>query len=259
MLKNPVFSIISVSLNNLPGLQKTDLSLKIQSFQDFEWIVMDGGSTDGTAEYLSHTRASWISKPDGGIFDGMNRGLARASGDYVIFLNAGDKLAFANTLARIYNFIKSEKRTPDFIYGDSLEGTDYKPARPHTDLKLGMFTHHQAMIYRRESLHGFCYDTRYTIAADYDFTAQALRTARHVMYFPLPVCVFEPGGVSQKQAGGGRMEQALVRHRQKIANIFENAAIYLLQTAVWTARGIAPKLYWHVKSSGNKHPGFARN
>jgi putative colanic acid biosynthesis glycosyltransferase len=259
MPKNPVFSIITVTLNNLSGLQKTDLSLKIQSFQDFEWIVMDGGSTDGTQDYLAHTKASWLSKPDNGIYDAMNRGLAKAAGDYILFLNAGDKLAFANTLARIHNFIKSEKLVPDFLYGDSLEGGAYKPARAHTDIKRGMFTHHQAMVYRREALHGLGYDTRYKIAADYDFTAQAVQRADHVIYFPLPVCVFEQGGVSQKNATRGRNEQFMVRHRHQVSNVFENAAIYLLQAAAWTGRRIVPALYWRVKSSGNKTPGFAQN
>lgn len=259
MTENPVFSIITVTLNNLPGLQKTDHSLKLQSFRDFEWIVIDGGSSDGTQGYLAHSNASWLSRQDSGIYDAMNIGLAKASGDYVLFLNAGDKLAFANTLGRLHNFIRSARKPSDFIYGDSLEGSAYKPARPHNRLKLGMFTHHQAMVYRRSILNGLSYDTRYKIAADYGLTAKVLQQAKNIDYYPLPVCVFEEGGISQQKAWKGRAEQFLIRRRLKIAGPLENVAIYLLQAAAWTGRRIAPAIYWRVKSSGNRRPGFAQN
>ncbi len=258
MLKNQLFSIVSVTLNYAVGLQKTGHSLRIQSFQDFEWIVVDGGSADGTRDYLAHTKANWTSQPDSGIYDAMNKGLKRASGDYIIFLNAGDLLASANTLARLETFIRAEKAPPDFIYGDSLESGAYKPARSHEQIRLGMFTHHQSMVYRRLSLHGAAYDTRYKIAADYDFTARALRLADACVHFPFAVCIFESGGVSQQSAARGRGEQFLIRSRLKISNMLENVSIYLLQAASWTARRLLPGFYWRVKSSGNRRRGFAR-
>ena len=140
MRENPVFSIIAVTHNNLPGLQRTDHSLKLQSFRDFEWIVVDGGSGDGTGGFLAHSNASGISRPGCSKYEAMNLGLARAAGDYVLFLDAGCKLAFANTLARLHNFIRSARKVPDFIYGDCLEGDAYKSARQHTQLRFGMFT-----------------------------------------------------------------------------------------------------------------------
>lgn len=258
MPKNPFFSIVSVCFNNLTGLQKTGHSLRLQSCPDFEWIVVDGGSKDGAVDYLTHSKALWTSEPDAGIYDAMNKGLARASGDYIIFLNAGDRLAGAHTLATLKEFIARQKEAPDFVYGDSIESEVYKAANQLPGNKWRMFTHHQAMIYRRESLHGLRYSLKYKIAGDYDFTMRALEHARNVAYLPLPVCVFESGGLSQKKPALGRGEQFMVRARLKIANPMANISIYLLQSAAWTLRSISPGFYCRGRSSGNKRRGFAR-
>ncbi|MBP7721172.1 MAG: glycosyltransferase [Alphaproteobacteria bacterium] len=228
MRENPVFSIITVTHNNLPGLQKTDRSLKLQSFRDFEWIVINGGSADGTEGFLTHSNASAINREGCSKYDAMNLGLARATSDYVLFLDAGSKLAFANTLARLHNFIRSARKAPDFIYGDCLEGETYKSARAHTQLRLGMFTPHPAMIYRRGALNGLSFDVQYKIAADYDFTARMLQHVKHVDYYPLPVCAFEK---PQQKSRHSRAEQFLIRRRLKIAGPLQNTALYLLQTA----------------------------
>ncbi|MGB4107952.1 MAG: glycosyltransferase [Alphaproteobacteria bacterium] len=259
MQENPFFSIITVTLDSLPGLQATDRSLMLQSFRDFEWIVVDGGSKDGTRDFLQHSSATSISHPDAAFFEGMNMGLARASGDYVLFLGAGDRLAYANTLARLRNFIRSESTPPDFIYGDTLEGGAYKSARGHDHLKLGMFTPHQAMICRRGMLNGLSYDTRYRIAADYDLTARLLQRSKNISYFPLPVCAFEQAGTLQQKTARARSEQFLVRKRLKIAGLLENSVIYLLQFLSGTAGRFRPAFNWRAKSPPTAQPGFAQN
>ncbi len=86
-----LFSVITVTRNNLVGLRRTHESLRIQSCGDYEWIVVDGASDDGTADYLKKTGANWVSEPDRGIYDAMNKGIARAQGRWLIFMNAGDE------------------------------------------------------------------------------------------------------------------------------------------------------------------------
>lgn len=228
MRENPVFSIITVTHNNLPGLQKTDHSLRLQSFRDFEWIVIDCGSADGTQGFLAHSNASSISREGCSKYDAMNLGMARATGDYVLFLRAGDKLAFANTLARLHNFIRSARKPQDFIYGDCLEDGAYKSAREHAQLRLGMFTPHQAMVYRRGALNGLSFDAQYKIAADYDFTARVLEHCKYIDYYPLPVSALEK---PQQKSRQGLAEQFMIRRRLKIAGPLQNTALYLLQTA----------------------------
>lgn len=262
MSKNPFFSVISVTLNHLSGLRDTHDSLKIQDVRDFEWVVRDGGSTDGTVEYLSQSAARWISAPDRGIYDAMNRGIEDASGEYLLFLNAGDRLADAAVLQKTRAEIEKQNIPPDLVYGDSFEelsGTrNYKPARPHNTANLGMFTHHQSMLYRRTAIKDMRYDQNYKIAADYDFTCRLLQKTRHVLYCPFAISVFEGGGVSQQKPWMGRREQFNIRKKLHTANMLENCMIFSIQTALWNLRTLAPGLYWRLKSSGNKRSGSAR-
>src|SRR3954468_20203867 len=114
-----LFSIVTVVLNDCEGLQRTHRSLNDKTCRDFDWIVVDGGSHDGTPEYLAANQrdsAWWRSAPDRGLYDAMNIGLSAAVGEYVIFLNAGDTLAEADTLKNLAMRVTQGDR-PDFMYG----------------------------------------------------------------------------------------------------------------------------------------------
>ncbi len=273
-----LFTIITVTLNNLAGLKNTALSIHGQTNQDLEWLVIDGGSSDGTVDYLSsvilsasegshankqvnssatpqNDRFLWTSEPDNGIYDAMNKGIGRAKGRYILFLNAGDALAGPDTLADLSEAIYECSITPDFIYGDALEELcpgecAYKPARPCSKIAHGMFTHHQAMLYRREALANMRYDERYKIAADYDLTVRFLGGTNKVLYLPAPICIFESGGVSQQQVRLGRREQMQIRKQNNLSGPLMNAGIFAAQSLAWQARQNMPNLYWKIKSRG---------
>lgn len=247
------FSIITVTRNHLSGLRATAASLAQEYPALFEWIVIDGASTDGTAAYLAQTNAQFLSEPDHGIYDAMNKGLERAHGDYVLFLNAGDILALPRTLDILAGILKARPVKPDLIYGDAFEDTPggriTKTARPHGQLRHGLFTHHQSIFYARETINDLRYDQRYDIAADYKFTAEFLRHASDVFYWPRPVCLFEAGGVSQRRAFRGRMQQSLIRRELQMTLPMEEVLIVWKQTAAYTLRRIAPKLYWRLRAT----------
>lgn len=259
--KPPFFSIITVTLNNVDGLKRTQSSVEQQSCTDYEWIIIDSGSSDGTPEHLKTTNAQWISEPDNGIYDAMNKGIDRATGSYLLFLNAGDELVNPKTLEHIQNTAKQET---GFIYGDALENSSYKPARK-PNIALGMFTHHQAMLYNRQTLGDTRYNTTYKIAADYDLTARFLtrhceevdrptrqsQEACPIQYLPFPICIFESGGISQSNAMLGRKEQAHIRKDLALTNVLHNWLITNAQAALWQLHHYAPGLYWRLKSSGN--------
>lgn len=252
-----LFSIITVTYNNLDGLKKTATSLATQNFQGFEWLVIDGASTDSTVEFLKEIQAPYISEPDKGIYDAMNKGIDRAEAFYVLFLNAGDALANGNTLKELASYIEELQSTPDFIYGDALEEIPeqdpaYKPARPYKKSAYGMFSHHQAMLYRRDLIGNFRYDTNYKIAADYKFTLQFLKKCNTVVYAPFPLCLFESGGISQQKATLGRREQFEIRKELKTTSTPSNHLISLKQKIIWTIRQIFPNLYWSIKSKNRE-------
>lgn len=98
-------SIITINLNNLEGLKKTFESVFNQTFTDYEWIVIDGGSTDGSREFIEAHQDSfsyWSSEPDRGIYNAMNKGILQANGEYLSFLNSGDYYADSETLANVF-------------------------------------------------------------------------------------------------------------------------------------------------------------
>lgn len=247
---NPFFSIITVTRNNLDGLRRTAASLGAQSPAPYEWIVVDGASTDGTADFMGTRTAHFISEPDNGIYDAMNKGLARARGTYVLFMNAGDSFAAGDTLARLHGEIFSS--LPDFVYGDALETLPdgrlvYKNARAPDYFRQGMITHHQAMLYRRDRIENLRFDPSFRIAADFGFTLDFIENSRKIARVNFPVCVFEPGGVSQRETLRGRREQFTLRARRGCP-FFRNGMIFTLQSGLWALRAAAPDLYWRLKA-----------
>lgn len=254
MTTDPLFSIITVTRNNRAGLLRTAESVRNQTFVDYEWIVIDGSSSDGTQNFLSENNIPHISEPDRGIYDAMNKGMDRTHGEYVIFMNAGDRFAAPDVLADMAARIGIHR--PDMIYGDAREGDEtrsfLKRAKPHHTIDDGLFTHHQAIFYRRAALNGLRYDLSYRIAADYDLTRKILIHGAPVFYVPLAVCLFEPGGVSQTRAAEGRREQFVIRSRGGV-NVFKNAMIYARQWAAWQLRRLCPALYAAWKARGPRH------
>ena len=244
----PIFSIITVTLNNLNGLHKTLNSIKQQTSKNYEWIIIDGASNDGTQDFLDNQNISYISEKDNGIYDAMNKGIHSANGEYLLFLNAGDILENNNTLSEVTK--KVENQPYDFIYGDSVEEIDdkktFKRARPHTAITQGMFTHHQAMLYSANTIKNLRYNERYKIAADYDLTWRVLKNSKDILYIPLLICIFEAGGISQQQVFLGRKEQFKIRQDHGIS-IFQNSFIFVLQTAAYLLRRCCPPLYWFLK------------
>lgn len=218
-MKQPRFSIITIALNNLAGLRETAASVDEQSFTDYEWIVVDGGSSDGTVEFLNSRGGvghSWISERDRGLYDAMNNGLNLASGEYVVFMNSSDRFAERDVLNKVDRTIALNEPKPDFLFGDAYEENAsgelfLKPARSAKSITRGMFTHHQAMIYSRKIVGEIRYDQRFRLAADYHFTSRLLAKGASVCSLGFAVCVFKRGGLSENIAKVGRRENLLVQ------------------------------------------------
>jgi len=181
---NMKYTIITITKNNPVGLKKTKQSIESQKFSDFEWVVIDGEK-----------------EPDNGIYDAMNKGIDRAKGEYVIFMNAGDQFVNAQVLEDIADY------DADFIYGDSLG----KRSKHHNRIPYGMITHHQAMVYRRAVMGDLRYDEHHPIAADYKFTLDYIQKCRSFLRLDMPICIFESGGFSEQNTKQGRMEQIAIR------------------------------------------------
>lgn len=187
MTTKKTFTIVTITYNNRAGLSKTAHSILAQTCLDYEWLIIDGASADGTQEdFPQYAIAHIISEPDQGIYDAMNKGLDHAAGQYVIFMNAGDQFADKDILKIAKDHLTL---SPDLLYGDAYEDTEegirhYKAAKPPKQITRGLFTHHQAIFYRTEALGTLRYDLSYKIAADYHLTLSFLKEMRTTTYLP---------------------------------------------------------------------------
>lgn len=184
------FSIITVTYNASRWLEKTLLSVLSQTYPGIEYILIDGGSTDGTTDIIRQYASGisyWTSEPDNGLYDAMNKGLRRATGEYVWFLNAGDTFYTADTVQQIVSRLK--KKRPDVIYGETslvdAAGRNIGLRRLKAPKKLGwksfrmgMLVCHQSFVVRRE-IAPF-YDTDYRLASDFDWCIRCLKKASFV-------------------------------------------------------------------------------
>jgi len=197
-------SIITINLNNRDGLERTLNSVQAQTFRNFEQIVIDGGSSDGSLDVIqgrAETITYWVSEPDAGIYFAMNKGIKISSGEYLIFLNSGDCLASTDVLANIFC---DENPESDIIYGDTLrktpDGSTELRATPENLTPFAFYKFricHQSVIYRRTLFEKYGdYDISFRISADTEFNLRCLRAGAKARRVQFPISIYEGGGVS---------------------------------------------------------------
>ena len=172
------YSIITVNYNNKDGLEMTIKSVLGQTCKDFEYIIIDGGSTDGSVEVIKKYATQidyWVSEPDSGVYNAMNKGIKKASGDYLNFMNSGDTYHSTTALETIEGLHSDD----DFIIGgyyDSTRGVAHIiPPQEVTLLTLLKFTiNHQATFLKRKLFEKRLYDENYIIMADAKFNFQSI-------------------------------------------------------------------------------------
>lgn len=169
----PVISIITVCLNE-PNLERTCESIVNQTFQNFEWIVIDGGSNAETLAVFEKYKSRmnyFVSEPDGGIYFGMNKGIRQAHGEWLNFMNAGDHFVNSEIMSLIFNDIKKNLHY-DVIYGDYVaNNSDTIVKSPNANKKdLYFKTYCQQSVFIRDAIFKeFTFNTQYKICADWDF------------------------------------------------------------------------------------------
>lgn len=198
-------TILTVNFNDKDGLIKTIESVKSQKFTDFEFIVIDGGSSDGSAEILKEYPiiTKWVSEKDNGIYHAMNKGIKMAGGDYLLFLNSGDHLYDKDTIQKVVNKIDGSK---DLYYGDAVfkrNNTDEIVTYPD-ELSFYFFTHnslcHQASFIKRTLFEEiFYYNEELKIISDWEFMVYAV-CLKNISYKHLDIIVsyYDFEGISSR-------------------------------------------------------------
>ena len=205
-------SIITINYNNLAGLRKTRDSILSQTFRDFEWLVVDGGSTDGGKDYIQEHQAEmawWCSERDNGIFNAQNKGIEHAQGEYLLFLNSGDTLSAPDTLKDVF----SKPFDADVVYGDWTEALPRRPKKQcHSPEKVNYYTFasrplcHQTAFIRASLLKQSPYDETYHICADWAKWLELSKQGCTFRHIPVTVCHFVLGGFSYRSVKERRLE-----------------------------------------------------
>ena len=210
-------SIITINFNNCEGLQKTIESVVSQSFKDFEWIVIDGGSTDGSRElleqYADHI-TYWVSELDKGVYNAMNKGIKVAKGEYVNFMNSGDVYASASILEDVF----STSHTADVLYGYMMRGSVDGEVNNQSMMKSNLSwidfyrdgLPHQSTFIKRSLFDQYgLYDESLKAVSDWKFFVDAFVYHEATSEFvPKKVAVYAEGGISDVMGGEERKRVA---------------------------------------------------
>lgn len=183
-------SVITIVYNDVKHIEGTILSVVNQTYPDLEYIIIDGGSKDGTVDIIkkySGKLSYWVSEKDKGIYDAMNKGLRVATGDFVWFINSGDKIHEANTIEK---FIGTIDKETDVVYGETvlindsgdILGMRRKKAPENLTWRsffTGMMVCHQSVLVRREIAP--VYNEKYRLSADFEWVLVSLKKARKIV------------------------------------------------------------------------------
>lgn len=197
-------SVITVVRNDKDGIEKTILSILSQTYQIIEFIIVDGGSKDGTVDVIKKYAdkiAYWVSESDKGVYDAMNKGIAASTGDFVIFMNSGDTF---HSMDAIEKMISDSESSNSLIYGNvSVKYWDgVVVEKPNeffkTSMKFkGVGICHQTVFFPGEVIRKMRYDLSYRIASDYDLMHRMWKNGINFIYRDVVVADYEWGnGIS---------------------------------------------------------------
>jgi glycosyltransferase involved in cell wall biosynthesis len=242
-------SIITINKNNAHGLEKTIQSVVSQTYKDFEYLLIDGASADGSVEIIKKYSSQinfWVSEPDTGIYNAMNKGIRKAQGEYCLFLNSGDCLVSSATLQDVFNEIGNMAEA-DIFYSDCIK-TDanniyYPKSLTINNLIRTGLSHQNSLIKRSLFLeHGF-YNEKLTIASDQEFFFfEAWKYKSKFLRINTNISIFDANGI-----GSQNTPQIYAEGKILYQNVFQELSETILEFASYRRT-----IYYHiVRNYGN--------
>jgi glycosyltransferase involved in cell wall biosynthesis len=216
----PKISIITVTYNCVSVIEGTIKNVLSLSYPNIEYIIIDGASKDGTVDIIrkyADRLSCWVSEPDKGIYDAMNKGIEMATGDWINFMNAGDTFHSPDILERIFGTGPADA---DIVYGDTVMvlniGSFVKPAKAGVSAKTYMPFGHQSAFVRTSWMKKLKFDRTYRICADRNFFYRAYHAGAKFRYIPVTVADYEAeGGLSSTHSIRLRYETGRIEGKTK--------------------------------------------
>lgn len=195
MNSQPKISIITISFNTINTIEQTILSIVNQTYTNIEYIIIDGGSTDGTIDIIkkhSDKITYWITEPDKGIYDAMNKGIKKATGEWINFMNCGDWFYENNTIEKVIPYLDDKSQ---IIYGDVVYrmnfGNYIKEAESYKCLKTHMPFCHQSTFIKTSVHKENIFDISFKSSGDYNFFYQELQKGSVFKHMPIIVASYD--------------------------------------------------------------------
>ena len=219
MALQPKFSIITVTYNAGDVIGHTLESVLSQTYTNYEYLLIDGGSKDDTVEKAKASGIAFahiVSERDKGIYDAMNKGIALATGDYLCFLNAGDAFYSPDTLQKIVDTVAGESELPHVLYGETAEVNEAREFVRMRRLKApeklnwrsfkdGMLVCHQAFYARRDIAP--MYDLKYRLSSDVDWCIKVMKVSSRLVKIDAVVVNYLQNGLSLKHHRASLIER----------------------------------------------------
>ena len=254
MNNNPLVSIVTVSYNAAATIEQTILSVLNQSYSNIEYIIIDGGSTDGTVDIIkkySDKLAYWVSEPDKGIYDAMNKGILKASGDWINFMNSGDFFISFNTVEKL---IRNDYKVK-ILYGNIIRCYDTNKIRATgiTELFPSIFNfindtiHHQSAFISKELFEKYgLYSTEYKLMSDWKFFFEVVALNKEpILYVNQDIAYFQMDGASTKNVDLYLMERRLYLQKLLGNDLYENLwKLHLYETSLLSRISLDIKLFF---------------
>ena len=237
---NPPITVITVCYNAFATIERTILSVVNQTYQNIEYIVIDGASTDGTIDIINKYRdriTYFLTEPDKGIYDAMNKGIKLATGDWINFMNSGDVFYNNSTIEKVFNAgVYPEKIK--VLYGDVVikagaQNEYVKHINVSEESEVPFNINHQSCFTRRDILIAIGFDTTYKIAADANLFFEIYRRGHSFSHIPIVISVYDnEDGVSSTNPMTSFWEYARIRNISildlKFYYVFFRAVIFLV-------------------------------
>lgn len=232
----PLFSIITVTYNASDCLEKTIKSVLVQDFKDYEYIVIDGASSDGTLEIISNYKnyiSTFISEKDYGVYDAMSKGVSLAKGKWINFLNAGDRFNEDTTLSKVSQYLPND----GVFYGNHRIENSAGEVGSVIDVSIRDGVRcipfcHQAAFYNLETFKRYPFNLDFRLAGDFDQYMRLKFSKENFKYVPLTVAIYLDGGLSSTS------RELLISEYYKIMKRYN----YLYAKVVYLVRLIKLKL-----------------
>jgi glycosyltransferase involved in cell wall biosynthesis len=224
--QRPLISIITVTYNAIDTINATIQNILDQTYESTEFIIIDGGSSDGTKQIIENNSAKlscWVCEKDNGIFDAMNKGITRSHGDWVIFMNSGDIFATNTVLEDVFlkNNIKSQVQV---LYGNTIVKNSGKILKSSGSINKGYFYFeticHQSIFFRRTAFKTIGhFNTHYKIISDREWLLKASLAKIRFQYLPINICIWDKEGFSANNSAISATESMLLQ--RSYFNYFE--------------------------------------